>query len=938
MKKQLLVYSLWVISLFVQAQDQNPPDLLWKSIRTKNFEVIFPVEIEKSAQRVTNTLEWVFAKNFQSMHTTPKPVELILFNQSTNSNAYASLAPRYMGWYLTPPQSVIELGSTEWLQTLSLHEFRHIVQYSKNNSHFTKFMTYLFGDIGQVMMQWSIPDWFFEGDAIVMETALSNSGRGRLPSFSMYQRTYQLNGIKFKYDQAYLGSYKKFYPNHYYLGYPLTAYGRKNFGVNFWDNVLENTSRISFWPYAFATSVKKYSGMNTKKFYESAFKDLEKIWKEQELQIIQTGVDTVNIKKKKNWTNYYTPQFANSQNIIALKESLDKIPAFYILSLDGQEEKIKNTDAELFSLANNKILWARTVPDIRWGEQSYTDIIILDLKTRKEKRLSYKEKYLSPSLSPDGKKIAVVEFNTRQESNLCILDAANGKVIKKINIYTDYIRTPRWSSDGNSIVVAHSGLNGQAISMVNLNSDEIIKLEPYGWDNPGRPVFYKDFVLYNSDYSGIGNIYAINIFTKQKYQVTSRLYGAYNPEVDEITDKMIFQDYSKNGFDIAIMDLDNEKWIKIEQVLKTEPGYAKILAEQEGNLSLTEATINDSIYPIENYRKQKDVINIHSWGVFPYVPDLEISVLSNNILNTLSASAGYRYNTNEKTNTGFLNLSYAKFFPVLGFSASYGGREESTTLANDQFVTDRWSEFNTALSITVPLNLTRGVFYNNLSFRTAIGYTYTWNRELASPTRKPPGDFTFYSVSTNFSRIRQYAYRDFAPRSGQQIAISYSAVSPFSDKDGYLFSGQAGFYFPGIMQQHSLKLGGAFEKQESYVAANRDNLYYFASRVAFPRGYLNQTTDKFYKFTSDYQFPVWYPDINIGPLVYFKRFRAGVFYDYGTGYVSTSNYEYQSVGGSLMAEIKLLRINYPFEIGIQYAHRLTDGQNEYSFLIMGLPF
>ena len=44
------------------------------------------------------------------------------------------------------------------------------------------------------------------------------------------------------------------------------------------------------------------------------------------------------------------------------------------------------------------------------------------------------------------------------------------------------------------------------------------------------------------------------------------------------------------------------------------------------------------------------------------------------------------------------------------------------------------------------------------------------------------------------------------------------------------------------------------------------------------------------------------------------------------------------VGGSVVFEFNLFRIKYPFQVGAQYAYRITDRGYKISLLISGLPF
>ncbi len=125
--KNILLLISFVFSFSIFSQEQNVPDILWKSISSENFKVIFPSEIESEAQRIANTLEWVYDFDTKTLDSKPKPISIILYNRSNISNAYAALAPRRMGWYLTPPQTVTNLGGGDWAQLLAIHEYRMLL-------------------------------------------------------------------------------------------------------------------------------------------------------------------------------------------------------------------------------------------------------------------------------------------------------------------------------------------------------------------------------------------------------------------------------------------------------------------------------------------------------------------------------------------------------------------------------------------------------------------------------------------------------------------------------------------------------------------------------------------------------------------------------------------------------------------------------------------
>ena len=110
--KYVLIIVLLLISYLSQAvieapilgidYQQNPSEMKWKHLTTEHFDVIFPVELEKEAQRVGHLLETAYPFVTRSLETKPPRIPLILQNQSLESNGFVTLAPRRSEWYVTP--------------------------------------------------------------------------------------------------------------------------------------------------------------------------------------------------------------------------------------------------------------------------------------------------------------------------------------------------------------------------------------------------------------------------------------------------------------------------------------------------------------------------------------------------------------------------------------------------------------------------------------------------------------------------------------------------------------------------------------------------------------------------------------------------------------------------------------------------------------------
>ncbi|MEQ8423842.1 MAG: hypothetical protein RIA63_03970, partial [Cyclobacteriaceae bacterium] len=110
---------------------------------------------------------------------------------------------------------------------------------------------------------------------------------------------------------------------------------------------------------------------------------------------------------------------------------------------------------------------------------------------------------------------------------------------------------------------------------------------------------------------------------------------------------------------------------------------------------------------------------------------------------------------------------------------------------------------------------------------------------------------------------------------------------------------------------------------------------------------------------SNYTLPIWYPDINIGPLLNIQRIKTNLFFDYGQGeglvYLyrlrpgqSTNVYfldnasTYQSLGAEITFDINIMRFLPRFELGLRTtyatANRFNDGGAVFEFILGNIPF
>jgi hypothetical protein len=233
-----------------------------------------------------------------------------------NSNGFVTLAPRRSEFFTTPWLGP-EIGQTEWIKTLAVHEFRHVVQFEKSREGFSKFLHIILGEVGTALaIGLTLPPWYLEGDAVGIETALTLGGRGRLPMFELELRALLLAGQKFNYDQLALGSFDRYRPSPYVVGYFLTTYLKKHYGKEILERIHYETMDRAYNPLAFYNAVEKFCLKDFDDIYQDALDEFTKMWKNQREKVVarkQKSSDRlIRVPKDDDWISYSYPHVVDN--------------------------------------------------------------------------------------------------------------------------------------------------------------------------------------------------------------------------------------------------------------------------------------------------------------------------------------------------------------------------------------------------------------------------------------------------------------------------------------------------------------------------------------------------------------------------------------------------------------------------------------------------
>jgi len=424
----LALLLLTATATYTRAQEfgGNPPSIKWQQVNTPAAKVIFPEGLDSSGLRVANIVEQMNKAIQPTIGFKQKQVSILLQNQTTIANAYVQLAPFRSEFYLTPEQNSFDIGSLPWPEQLAIHEFRHVQQYNNFNVGLSHVLHILFGEGGQAVgNELSIPNWFFEGDAVFNETHVSDQGRGRLPYFFIGYRALWADGTNYSYMKLRNGSYLDYTPDWYPLGYMLVSYGREKYGDDFWRKVTQDAAAYKGGFYPFERAIKKYSGLSFEQFRTDGLNHYKNLFSSETPQQFEGK------KPKKNQhfiADQEYPAYVNDSTLIYMKSTYDHIPVF-VVKTGNAERNISTRSVSLdnyFNYHDGKIVYAAYRPDLRWNYRDYSELMVLDVNTGKEHRITKGSKYFSPSFNADGKKIITVRVGPSGKSELHLLNADDG--------------------------------------------------------------------------------------------------------------------------------------------------------------------------------------------------------------------------------------------------------------------------------------------------------------------------------------------------------------------------------------------------------------------------------------------------------------------------------------------------------------------------------
>lgn len=166
---------------------------------------------------------------------------------------------------------------------------------------------------------------------------------------------------------------------------------------------------------------------------------------------------------------------------------------------------------------------------------------------------------MSPTWSPDGQQIAFVSFQKTLPA-IFIADIRTG-VLQQVTALAGINGAPAWSPDGRKLAFVSSQTGAAKLYTIDLATRQVLRLTD-GLSIDTEPCYMPDSrsLVFTSNRGGNPQIYQYNFSNKKIERLT--YVGDYNasPSVSPDGKQMALLHRDKNGFNVAVQNLDTDQF------------------------------------------------------------------------------------------------------------------------------------------------------------------------------------------------------------------------------------------------------------------------------------------------------------------------------------------------------------------------------------------
>ncbi len=570
------------------------------------------------------------------------------------------------------------------------------------------------------------------------------------------------------------------------------------------------------------------------------------------------------------------------------------------------------------------MLWSENHYHPRWNLSSWIAIVKFDITTKKRTVIIPESRLQYPSLSHDAKKFVAVK-QTLTDRNIIQILLMDGHIEKEIfPPGNEIVMQPQWCEKDTAIVAIILSDKGKQLCRYSLAGEQ--------WQPITQPAF-NDFLLWQvvgndalvtASWKGNTPVCTISLSDGNANIIATRPFDIESAQMAP-SNKLICSEVTANGNKLyAVYQTSNPKSIDLFLPFsKDEFSYLN----RYDSAALNFPEIADTTYTSKPYKKMAHLLNIHSWGPVSISTDNEInpgfSISSQNNLSSSILTAGLSYSTAEKNITYYTNYAYTGWFAEIYAGAKNTMKSIENNGSDNTRTSYTWNQSDYSLTFQIPLVYQKpSCFIQNYA---SVGLAATnYSPTASTPENFMTGNLGAIQLRMYHGILKRKAYQSLQPSFGYTVELNYKTDIFGEVKAGTIASAESVVYLPGIFRNHGIQLYGGIQK------LTKGNLYY-STLLSYPRGYVGSVTNNAASASINYRFPIAYPDMSIGSLLYLKRMRGTLYADY-LSIGSRSKQEYGSIGYEMLFDSYWLRLVAPVSIGFRYVNILKENRERYEFL------
>ena len=953
----------------------------WETLTSNNYKVIYPVGLDSLGLVYSTYLEHYRPLVGNSLKLYPNqfyktPMPIILHPFAAVSNGAVVWVPRRMDIY-TFPDAYGSLPPVPWEKILAIHENRHVAQNQFTKAGFKKFYYWPFGEIGLTLAGSLFENVaLFEGDAVVAETALTNSGRGRSADFLSYIRMSFAEGDMRNWYRWRYGSQRWYTPDYYKIGYMTVAGMRYNYDATmFMSDYLWNLSS----PFAFNAvqkSMKRYSGKRIKGTWNEIAATFKDIWAQDDSLRAPFQEIVPLVPKTKFFTTFRGAVQTKDGRVFALRAAMDRQQELVEILPDGTVKTVRPMSADsklVYSASTNRIYWSESVPDRRWDMVQTSRIRYVEAGGSKIKDLTPGGRYVSPAVSDDGTRLVAAEYPVSGGSRIVELDITGGGELRHI-IVPDGLQVTELAFLGDN--VAFTGISDDGMGLYLTDFAGIRTLEAAVPVKIKNLISHTGTLYFTCDRTGTSEIYS---YTPENLtQLTNTHHGVSSPFfMDGV---LCFSALNSSGSLLATV----ESPLNRKAFLSEYASYpiADCLSEQEKEFSQVPS---EPVEPVKTkYSKAANFFHIHSWlpvyynwGTYSYKEteysyqsaSLGATAFFQNLTGTTSGMFGLSVHEDpfdiEKLAAGLhARITYTGLYPVLDFALDVGDRRSANI--SRAWIPAKDSTFISAkprdaifvggsMGVSVPFNLSKSgretTITPSVTFKfsnDAIGEGLAFFAEdgvtelaTSSPSgKKERAFFTNMSLVASISADtrRSMGPSQVIPRFGVGGELRY-VESPLSEGIGSGIYLGAYAYLPGLTSIQGLKLSAAVQSRTQknlLVYPSWSTTGYMQPMDVWAMGFEDMAPRGFEKTGvgasmllaspvsamagMDYVIPMLFMDQAISPYIYLSNMEINPFADFSLFVPNQTEYLYSAGADIVFRFEKLFMFSNTMKLGARIAY------------------